>query len=295
MIKLGGQMVSRSTGVIDKFAVSSYPAGPYFKEVSMLDDRLKFAVDLTKRAGKLGMGFFRDIDKLTIESKGHQDLVSNADREVELFVRVEIAKRYPEDGIVGEEHAPLKSTSGYTWVIDPIDGTANFVRGIPAWAVVIACVRDGQTIIGVVHESAVAETFYARRGGGAFLDGRPIKVAVANSLGEGSVGVGFNNRTSALNAVTVVKQIIDDGGVFFRNASGALMLAYVAAGRLIGYTEEHMNAWDCLAAMLIIEEAGGVIEPFNRGDVLANGTVAIAAGKGVFDRIREISATAYDI
>jgi myo-inositol-1(or 4)-monophosphatase len=260
-----------------------------------LETRLKFTVDLARRAGELGMRYFVEIEKLTVESKGHQDLVSNADRDVELFVRAEIAKQYPDDGIIGEEHAAVRSLSGYTWVIDPIDGTANFVRGIPAWAVVIACVKDGQTVVGVVHESAVAETFYASRGGGAYLEGRPIKVTEAMSLTEGSVGVGFNNRTSAVNAVTVVKQIIDDGGVFFRNASGALMLAYVAAGRLIGYTEEHMNAWDCLAAMLIIEEAGGIVEPFNRDDVLAEGTVAIAAGKSVFERIRQISAIAYDM
>ena len=261
----------------------------------MNENRLNFTIDLARRAGNLAMQFFREIDKLAIESKGHQDLVSNGDREVELFVRAELAKQYPDDGVVGEEHAAAAGSSAYTWIIDPIDGTANFVRGIPAWTVVIACVTQGETVVGVVHEPSTNETFFARRGGGAFLNGRPIEVTNATSLTEGSVGVGFNNRTSASNAVTVVKQIIDDGGVFFRNASGALMLAYVAAGRLIGYTEEHMNAWDCLAAMLIVEEAGGLVEPFNRGDVITNGTIAVAAGRGVFGRIREISAAAYDI
>ena len=79
-------------------------------------------------------------------------MVSEADREVELFVRREIAKAYPEDGIIGEEHAPTKGSTGYTWVIDPIDGTANFVKGIPAWCVVIACAKDGVTVVGVIHE-----------------------------------------------------------------------------------------------------------------------------------------------
>ena len=113
--------------------------------------RLDFTVDLARRACELGMTFFREIDKLTIESKGHQDLVSNGDREVELFVRAAILAEYPEDGIVGEEHAPTTGTSGYIWVIDPIDGTANFVRGIPAWTVVIACTRDGVTALGVIQ------------------------------------------------------------------------------------------------------------------------------------------------
>ena len=260
-----------------------------------LDRRLDFTIALARRAGELGMMFFREIDKLTIESKGHQDLVSNGDREVELFIRAALAKEYPDDGVVGEEHAAVQGTSGYTWVIDPIDGTANFVRGIPAWTVVIACMKEGSTVVGVVHEPATSETFSARRGGGAFLNGRPIAVSNAQSLSEGSIGVGFNNRTEASKVVPLVASIIGGGGVFFRNASGALMLAYVASGRLIGYSEEHMNAWDCVAAMLIIEEAGGIVEPFNRGDVLANGTIAIAGGKGVFGKIREMSAAAFGL
>lgn len=255
--------------------------------------RLEFAVDLARRAGELGLGYFRELDKLTIESKGHQDLVSNGDREVELFVRAEIAKAYPEDGIVGEEHAPVEGTSGHVWVIDPIDGTANFVRGIPQWCVIIACMKDGAAHTGVVHEPVTGETFYARRGGGAFLNGRPIRVATTTSIGEGSIGTGFNNRTEAENIIPVVSAILRGGGMFFRNASGGLMLAYVAAGRLIGYTEEHMNAWDCVAAMLIIEEAGGVTQPFDRGDVITNGTVVIAGAPGVFDWIRDISLQAY--
>lgn len=257
------------------------------------EDRLRFCFGLAHEAGELGLSFFREIDKLTIESKGHQDLVSNGDKEVELFVRAGIARRYPDDGIVGEEHAPVAGTSGYTWVIDPIDGTANFVCGIPAWAVVIACMKDGETVVGVVHVPSTSETFHARRGGGAFLNDRPIKVSAARGLDEGTVGVGFSGRVNTGSIVPLIAAIVADGGVFFRNASGAIMLAYVAAGRLMGYTEEHMNAWDCVAAMLIIEEAGGVVEPFNRGDVLRNGTVVIVGGRGVFGRIREISAEVY--
>lgn len=258
------------------------------------ETRLSFTIDLARRAGELGLTFFRDIDSLTIESKGHQDLVSNGDKEVELFIRAELARAYADDSVVGEEHAPTSGSSGYTWIIDPIDGTANFVRGIPAWAVVIACVKDGKTVIGVVYEPSTGEMFSARTGGGAFLNDRPIKVSTSQSISDGSVGVGFNGRTEAGNVVPLVASIIANGGVFFRNASGAIMLAYVAAGRLIGYSEEHMNAWDCVAAMLIIEEAGGLVEPYNRGDVIANGTVAIAGGPGVFARIKALSVDAFE-
>ena len=260
-----------------------------------LAQRLTFTVELARRAGELGLSFFRAPDMLKIESKGHQDLVSNGDREVELFVRAALAEAYPDDGIVGEEHAAVDGSSGYVWVIDPIDGTANFVRGIPAWTVVIACVKDGRTVVGVIQEPSTGETFWASLGGGAFLNGRQIAVSNAASLREGSVGTGFNNRTPTAKVVAIIGALIEAGGVFFRNASGALMLAYVAAGRLIGYTEQHMNGWDCLAGLLMIEEAGGRVEPFDHADPVREGTVAIAGGPHVFDEIRAMSARAYGL
>ena len=145
-------------------------------------------------------------------------------------MRAAITDAYPDDGIVGEEHATVEGTSGHVWVIDPIDGTANFVRGIPQWCVIIACMKDGVTHTGVVHEPASGETFWARRGAGAFCNGHPIQVSKAQSITEGSIGVGFNNRTHAENILPVLTAIITQGGVFFRNASGGLMLSYVAAG-----------------------------------------------------------------
>lgn len=257
--------------------------------------RLNFARELAERAGKLGMEFFRKLDSLTIESKGHQDMVSEADREVELFVRREIAKAYPQDGIIGEEHAPTKGSTGYTWVIDPIDGTANFVKGIPAWCVVIACAKDGVTEVGVIHEPSVGETFYGEKGGGAFLNGRPIKASSSESLGDGSVGVGFSNRRETANVPGLIEDLLGQGGIFYRNASGALMLAYVASGRLIGYVEEHMNAWDCIAGMLLIEEAGGRIVQPDPKTVLEKGALVLTGGAGVFDDIKALCTRAYGL
>src|SRR3954452_2695997 len=149
-----------------------------------LQHRLDVALRIAHEAGELALRHFRALDLLSIENKGHQDLVSNADREVELFVRAELARAFPDDGIVGEEHAPTSGTSGHIWVIDPIDGTANFVRGIPAWCVVIACVDQGMTEIGVIHEPSTGETFCASRGGGAFLNDRAIAASTATSLTE---------------------------------------------------------------------------------------------------------------
>jgi myo-inositol-1(or 4)-monophosphatase len=255
--------------------------------------REEFAVDLARRAGELGLKYFRALDKLTIESKGHQDLVSEADRDVETFIRAALHDAYPDDGVIGEEHAPTKGASGFDWVIDPIDGTANFVRGIPAWTVVIAGARAGVTEVAVIHEPSTGETFHGHLGGGAFLNGRPIKTSSLANLGEGSVGTGFSNRREARNIVPFIDDLVQQGGVFYRNASGALMLAYVASGRLLAYVDEHMNAWDCLAGLLLVEEAGGRIVKPDPKTVLTQGTVVIAGCTGVFNRIEAMCASAF--
>ena len=259
----------------------------------MSSERLEFAVRTAHSAGKLGLDYFRRLETLTITAKGHQDLVSEADRDVETHVRDAIAQSFPDDGILGEEHGVVEGSSGYIWVIDPIDGTANFVTGIPQWCVILACVHYGQTIIGVIYDPVSGETFSTERGHGAHLNGRPISVSGSDSLAKGSVGVGFNGRTAATDAVNAVGALISKGGVFFRNASGGLMLAYTASGRLIGYIEAHMNAWDCLAGMLMVEEAGGMVLDYDPVHALDNGARVVTGGEGVFDDLKEIAEGAF--
>lgn len=255
--------------------------------------RLTIAKEIAKDAGKMGLAFFRDIPVLDIQSKGAQDYVSNADLEVETFVRARIAAQFPGDGIVGEEHENVASKSGWTWVIDPIDGTANFVRGIPQWCIILACVHDDQTKVGVIYEPSMDEMFWTAKGEGAFLNEMPISVAKSNGLDDGSVGVGMNGRTATHMASDLIAELSQRGGIFFRNASGGLMLAYVAAGRLIGYTEAHMNAWDCLAGQLLIAEAGGQIEEQSANEMLIDGGRVIAACPDIYDELLSISATAF--
>ncbi|MCV0429474.1 MAG: inositol monophosphatase [Roseibium sp.] len=259
----------------------------------MVSERLAFAEALAHKAGELGLEYFRKLDTLTITQKGHQDLVSEADQNVETLIRKELAVHYPEDGILGEEHGMEEGSSGYTWVTDPIDGTANFVAGIPQWCVIIACVHQGQVIIGVIHDPVSGETFKAAAGHGAFLNGKPIKASDSQSLTNGSVGVGFNGRTAVTDAVNVVGALVSKGGVFFRNASGGLMLAYAAAGRLIGYVESHMNAWDCLAGMLITKEAGGEVLEQDVNHALYHGARVVVGAPGVFGDIKEIAESSF--
>ncbi|WP_068111009.1 inositol monophosphatase family protein [Tropicimonas marinistellae] len=248
-----------------------------------LSARGTFAADLCQAAGEVARRYFSDRSNLVVDQKGTQDWVSEADRNVELFIRQRISEDWPDDGIVGEEHAPRPSRSGFTWVIDPIDGTTNFVNGIPAWTIVLAGVSSGRSEIGVIHDPNAGETFSALRGEGARLNGTAIQIADGIPLESGTVAVGYSNRVDARNVLPVVSALVERGAMFHRNASGALSIAYVAAGRLLGYVEEHMNAWDCLAGQLIVEEAGGRIEVQDADEMIRVGGRVIVGSPEVFD------------
>ncbi|MCY1128341.1 inositol monophosphatase [Frigidibacter sp. RF13] len=257
--------------------------------------RYTAARQIAATAGALALDYFRKWDQLTIDVKGHQDFVSEADRSVELAVRAELARAFPGDGIVGEEGAPTPGSSGYTWVIDPIDGTTNFVNGIPQWCVIIACVYRGQTVIGVVHDPVHDEMHHAIAGGGAFCNDRAIHCSAKASLREGSLGVGFSGRTHIKGIKQLVSRCCDEGTVFWRNGSGGLSLAYVASGRILGYVEEHMNAWDFLAGHLIVAEAGGRVEPVDADEAIVRGGRVVVAGAGVYDAVSALAKAAYDV
>lgn len=256
--------------------------------------RFEAAKEVCRAAGDVAIGYFEQLETLTVEQKGHQDLVSEADKNVELHIRQFLAEHFPDDGVVGEEHAPLIGSSGYTWVIDPIDGTANFLAGIPAWVVVLACVHEGQTVLGVIFDPNHNEMFTAAAGHGAYRNERAMAVSTSTGLSHGTVGVGFSARVRELNICQVISELIQRGGVFYRNASGALSLVYVADGRLLGYVEEHMNAWDCLAGQLLVKEAGGRVEPQNADHMIASGGRVVVGIPAIFDALIEISDQSFD-
>jgi len=258
-----------------------------------IGERYRAAQRIAAEAGTLALDYFRRFGSLNIDRKGHQDFVSEADRNVEIAIRAALSEAFPEDAIVGEEAAPRPGTSGFTWVIDPIDGTTNFIHGIPAWTVVLAGVRSGQTEIGVVHDPVHGEMHHACRGGGAFTNDRRINCTRGRSLREGSLGVGFSGRTTTEGILKLITAILAEGGVFYRNASGALSLADVAAGKLLGYCEEHMNAWDCLAGQLLVAEAGGRIEAQDADAMIARGGRVVVACPDVFDHVLRLADDAF--
>ena len=249
-------------------------------------DRFAFAQDLIVKAGSLALRYFHNIAALTVKTKGPQDLASEADLQTELLIRDRLQERFPEDAFFGEETGPtaLAGARG-VWVVDPIDGTQPFLSGLPNWCVSIAFVAGGVTELGLVCAPATEELFLARRGFGATLNRRPIAAHPGTSLRNGITSVGYSPRIGPAQLIPVMQRLLEAGGTFHRNGSGAISLCYVAAGRLLGYVEAHIHSWDCLAALLMVTEAGGRTNDFLAGDGLTKGNPVVAGGAGVFAQL----------
>lgn len=249
-----------------------------------LDPRLEAAVASVREAGEAARHAFRSrTDEDRYELKGPQDYVSRTDREVERLIRDRIAARFPDDCFFGEEDGGV--FGDHLWVADPIDGTSNFVRGIPAFCVSLAYLRQGVVQIGVIYDPMQDELFVAERGRGASLNGRPLRVSRETELARATVEAGWSTRLPMERYLHLLGRLAASGAGIRRGGSGALALAYVAAGRLDAYCELHINAWDVLAALLMIEEAGGWTNDFLAGDGLRSGNPVLACTPGLKDAL----------
>ena len=237
----------------------------------MAADRYAFARDLARRAGAVALGYWQRRAQLVVELKGPGDFVSLADREVEALIRREIAAAYPGDAFLGEETAaefgarPIGDVDR-CWVVDPIDGTHNFLRGIPYWNVAIAYVERGRATIGVVVDPPHGELYHATRGGGAWCDAggltTRLHAAPTAALPGAFVALGHHDRSFAPEYFEVRRRMME-AGVAMRNfGSAALQLAHVAAGRLDGFVELDLSVWDAIGGLAIVDEAGGFTAPF---------------------------------
>ncbi|HMO06551.1 MAG TPA: inositol monophosphatase family protein [Paracoccaceae bacterium] len=245
--------------------------------------RAALASDLARRAGQVALGYYNNRASLEIETKnGELDLVSVADRAVEEMIRRGIAAAFPDDAILGEEGGATSGASGLTWVIDPIDGTVPFLMGLPHWCVVIALVEGPETILAVTDLPMTGEQYAARAGHGVTLDGARLRLDAGRRIDQGLVAVGASDRCAPGPVVGIIRRLMDAGGMFYRNGSGANMLASVAAGKLAGYVEPAMNPWDSLAGLLMIREAGGITHPYPADARLG---LAMGAAPGVWDAL----------
>jgi myo-inositol-1(or 4)-monophosphatase len=261
-------------------------------ETALMDTRLLAAQAVAREAGAMARRRFVD-RSFAVGFKGPQDFLTEVDGETEAFIAERLLRVFPGDGFIGEEGDPRAAgLGGAVWVVDPIDGTANFARGVPHFCVSIACVAEGKVEVGVIYNPMLDELFAARRGGGARLNGAAIKASDSASLANCSVEVGWNSRAGFEQYVGLLSRVASTGASPSRTGSGALAIAYVAAGRSDGFVEHHINAWDCLAGILLVSEAGGYVSDFLAGDALAKGNSLIACAPGVKDAL--IAAAAFE-
>lgn len=259
------------------------------------DPRFVLARSLIRDAGAMAMRYFADVHALTVEQKCNgQDVVSVADRSVEEMIYDRIAAAFPDDGFLGEEGGLVAGRSGHVWVVDPIDGTSCFLHGLPDWCISIAVTRADTIGLGLILDPCGDELFVAAADRGAFLNGRRIAVDAGSSLGTGLLGVGANLRVPPVAISAFVDALLAAGGMFVRSGSGARSLAQVACGRLVGYYEPHINAWDCLAGLCLIAEAGGWSAAFPCGAGLIAGGPIIASAPQLRDDLLGLVATAAD-
>ncbi|MGI9421101.1 MAG: inositol monophosphatase family protein [Geminicoccaceae bacterium] len=234
-----------------------------------LDLRLKTAAAITRDAGKLALDFFERRDQLVIEQKGMQDLVSVADRQTEDVIREGLNRAFPDDAIIGEEGgSEAAGAAGPLWIIDPIDGTMNFLRGVPYWSVAVALMVDKKLMMGITYDPVHDELFTARRGGGAFKNGQAISVSDAKDPKQAVIGATFSFKMSIDAYGSLLGAVLRAGSDHRRLGSTALMMAYVADGRLDACATLLCNSWDVIGGLMLVEEAGGIASDFQDGAAL---------------------------
>ncbi|KRD66997.1 inositol monophosphatase [Ensifer sp. Root278] len=263
-----------------------------------LAGRASLCRDVIRSAGELVLAGFKESFRRGFSLKGPQDFLTETDAASEAHIRQAIATHFPGDAFLGEEGGGLIAER--MWVVDPVDGTANFARGIPHFCISITYVERGRAEIGAIYNPAQDELYFCRRGAGATLNEKPIGISSTVAFDAASIEMGWSRRVPDEAYLETMRGMLAKGANVRRGASGALALAYVADGRSDAYVELHMNSWDCLAGLLLVAEAGGVVCPFMEigslqegGPVLAS-TPAIAAGvseaSGIPVSAREMTA-----
>jgi myo-inositol-1(or 4)-monophosphatase len=258
-----------------------------------IDARLATASAVIRQAGELAAVYFSRSTELVREAKGPQDFVSIADRAVEELIRTRLAGAFPTDGFLGEESGG--AAGEHCWVVDPIDGTNNFLRGLPLWGVSIAYAIAGEPAIGLIYLPCVDRLYSAVGGRGATCNGVPIHASTIGDLAEATILVGLSRRTSADLSLGMIETTLRNGSAMRCMGTCIAALAMVAEGTADAYYEAHVQAWDCLAGLLIVREAGGRTNEVPGPVMLAHGGPLLAATPMLFDRLGEVASAALDL
>ena len=257
----------------------------------MQSANMNVMIKAARAAGRSLSKDFREVENLQVSSKGAGDFVSRADIAAEQMIREMLMEARPNYGWVGEESEPVEgSDPTRRWIVDPLDGTTNFLHGLPHWAVSIALEHKGEIVAAVVFDPAKDEMFMAERGQGAFLNSQRLRVSDRSKMIESifATGLPFGGRAELPETLQQLAKLLPMTAGVRRFGAAALDLAYVAAGRYEGYWEKRLNAWDVAAGILLVREAGGFVEAFTPGENPVEAGGLIAGNGSIFETFAKI-------
>jgi myo-inositol-1(or 4)-monophosphatase len=247
---------------------------------------LNLMIKAARKAGRALVKDFREVENLQVSSKSAGDFVSRADIAAEAIIRQELMEARPNYGWLGEESDPVAGTDPTRrWIVDPLDGTTNFLHGLPHWAISIALEFKGEIVAGVIFDPAKDELFVAEKGAGAFMNDQRLRVSNRDRMSDAvfATGIPFGAKKTLPAMMHDLAQLMPACAGVRRWGAAALDLAYVAAGRFDGFWERELNPWDIAAGMVLVREAGGFVGPIREGaDILERGEI-IAANSNLFE------------
>ncbi|KPF60082.1 inositol monophosphatase [alpha proteobacterium AAP81b] len=239
---------------------------------------------------------FGEVDALQVSRKGPADFVSNADRAAEATIVETLAHARPDWGLLLEEGGITEGKDGgrARWIVDPLDGTTNFLHGMPHFAISIAAEIDGEVVAGLIHQPLTGESFWAEKGAGAWLSDRRLRVSARRDLADCVIatGIPFRGHGDGAQFQAVLGAVIPEVAGVRRFGSAALDLAWVAAGRFDGYWETALSHWDVAAGILIVKEAGGFVSDFRGQDNMVARREIIAGNNFVQSKLHKLLAGA---
>lgn len=240
--------------------------------------------EIAKKAGKFISEAKGTLLHSQIETKGMNDFVTRVDKESEWLIVSALQQLFPGSDFLAEEQSAVRSGAEYTWIIDPLDGTTNFIHGLPCFCVSIGLVKNDFPVLGVIYEVNQDECFYAWQGGGAWLNGKPIQCTGRTALAESLLVTGFPyyDYSKIDEYLALFKYLMQHSRGMRRLGSAAADLAYVAAGRCDAFYEYSLKAWDVAAGAVIVREAGGVVTDFSGENGFLFNQEIIASAPGIF-------------
>jgi len=254
-----------------------------------LEKLIKPTIEIAKKAGAFIRKERQNFKLVSVENKGFNDLVSYVDKEAEKMIVSGLRVIFPDAGYITEEGTVDQTQTAWKWIVDPLDGTTNFVHGVPIFSVSIALSLEGRIMMGVVYEVNLNECFYAYRGGGAFCNETPIHVSGATSLKESLIATGFPYHEGGKidRYLEMLKYLLLHSHGLRRLGSAAVDLCYVASGRVEAYMEYNLQSYDVAAGTIILEEAGGKVTDFNGGENYIFGGEIIGSNGNIHEPLRK--------